>query len=271
MPSSDVAQLGGNASCQLARKLTVSLTASRKLNTTSELLDIMARPTTFSYHDGSHLVAEREVMRFYDVSVPISTELATYPGDPPVEIHQWMSLASGDSANLTRLNFGAHTGTHVDAPLHFIEHGKSVAEMDLETLIGEVQVIEIPDNAKIIDQKIVSQWCSPAWQRVLFKTRNSLFWNEDRSFRSDYTHLSPDGARKLVDNGVRLVGIDYLSIEKFQPSRFETHEILLSHGVVIIETLDLRAVPAGPFELICLPLKIAAEGAPARVVLRTLD
>ena len=211
----------------------------------------------------------------YDVSVPISARLPVYPGDPGIEIGQWLSLAAGDAANVSVLHFGAHTGTHVDAPAHFIPGAEKLQSMPLEVLIGEAHVVEVPDDVMEINDDIVAATCPAETKRVLFKTRNSNFWNDEPSqFRSDYTFISPDGVRRLVAEGVQLVGIDYLSVERFKPEHYETHEVLLSRRVVIIEGLDLRAVPAGLYELICLQLKIAdgsGDGAPARTILRTLD
>jgi arylformamidase len=213
-------------------------------------------------------------MRIYDVSVPISERTPTYPGDPGIEIQQWAAIESGDAANVTLLHFGAHTATHVDAPAHFIEGASKVDAMPLDALIGEARVVEIPSDVRAIDAKTLAAFDLSA-ARVLFKTRNSAFWDDQASgFRTDFTYIAPDAARALAQMNVRLVGIDYLSVEKFQPERFETHTALLSRGIVIIEGLDLRAVAAGTYELICLPLKIASgsgDGAPARAVLRTLD
>jgi len=214
-------------------------------------------------------------MHIYDVSVPISARTPTYPGDPGVDIRQWLSLADGDAANVSAICFGAHTGTHVDAPAHFIKDAPKVQSMDLHTLIGEVQVMEIPNGVISIEESHLENGFDADTKRILFKTRNSNFWSEaDGQFHADYTYISPAAAKKLVDHGMRLVGIDYLSVERFASENFETHEILLANGVVIIEGLDLRAVPAGVYELICLPLKIAGgsgDGAPARVVLRSLN
>lgn len=214
-------------------------------------------------------------MRIYDVSVPISARTPIYPGDPGIEIRQWSSLAEGDAANVSLLHFGAHTGTHVDAPAHFIAGAPKLQSLSLKILIGEAQVIEIPADVLAIDADLIGATCPLGARRVLFKTRNSRFWDEDGSqFRSDYTYISHEGARRLVADGVQLVGIDYLSVERFKPERHETHETLLSNGVVIIEGLNLKEVPAGTYELICLPLKIAdgsGDGAPARTILRTFD
>lgn len=208
-------------------------------------------------------------MPIYDLSVPISRELPTYPGDPSVEIRESLSFAKGDSANVSLLNFGAHTGTHVDAPAHFIEGAKKVELLDLEVLIGEAEVVEVPDDVRVIDEDFVKD-CRA--ERLLFKTRNSDLWSRD--FRTDFTYLDLPAAKRLVNNGVRLVGIDYLSIEKFGSKDHETHRALLSHDVIILEGLNLSAVPAGKYELICLPLRLRSalgDGAPARAVLRTLS
>jgi arylformamidase len=214
-------------------------------------------------------------MRIYDVSVPISAKMPVYPGDPGVEIRQWAELDAGDAANVSVLHFGAHTGTHVDAPAHFIAGAPKVDAMPLDALVGTARVIEMPDDVDAITASHLSAPSIEGIARIIFKTRNSAFWSDVESgFRRDFTYLAPDAARALVQSGVRLVGIDYLSVEKFQPERHETHEILLSNGVVIVEGLDLREVSPDDYELICLPLKIAegtGDGAPARAILRTLD
>jgi arylformamidase len=214
-------------------------------------------------------------MPIYDISVPISAATPTYPGDPGIEIRQWAALAGGDAANVSLLHFGAHTATHVDAPAHFIEGASRVDAMPLDALIGPAQVVLIPDDVDAITPSHLSGLDPNGSTRVLFKTRNSAFWsNPDGGFRQDFTYIAPDAASALVEQGVRLVGIDYLSVEKFKSERHETHLMLLSNGVVIIEGLDLREVGAGSYELICLPLKIAGgagDGAPARAVLRTLE
>ncbi|HYG09174.1 MAG TPA: cyclase family protein [Pyrinomonadaceae bacterium] len=213
-------------------------------------------------------------MPIYDISVAISPETTpTYPGDPGIEIVSWAALSRGDAANVTLLRLGAHTATHLDAPAHFIEHAPQLSALPLEVLIGEARVVELADDVQAIDASHVAAHVPEGTTRVLFKTRNSNFWHDDgKAFREDFTHLTRDGAHALNERGVRLVGIDYLSIEKFKSETFETHTTLLSAGVVIVEGLDLHEVAAGVYELICLPLKIAAgsgDGAPARAVLRT--
>jgi arylformamidase len=213
-------------------------------------------------------------MHIYDVSVPLSAKTPTYPGDPGIEISAWKSLANGDSANVSLIHLGAHTGTHVDAPSHFIKDAAGVDSLRLEVLIGEAQVIDVPNEVTVIDVSFVKEHCQSGSKRVLFKTRNSCFWGGDTPvFHTDFTYLDLGAAQHLVSQGARLVGIDYLSIEKFKSKNHEIHLALLSQGVVILEGLDLRQISAGLYELICLPLKIAGgngDGAPARVVLRTL-
>ncbi|MFN2514607.1 MAG: cyclase family protein [Pyrinomonadaceae bacterium] len=214
-------------------------------------------------------------MQIYDVSVPLSPATPTYPGDPGIEIKEWLTLANGDAANVSLLHFGLHSGTHVDAPAHFIEGGGKVESLPLQSLIGAAEVVEVPDDVKVITEGFVAANCDKNCQRILFKTRNSHFWNNpEQGFRADYTYIDHGAARRLVESGLKLVGIDYLSVEKFQSEKFETHHILLSSRVVILEGLDLREVAAGSYELICLPLKVAGgkgDGAPARTVLRTLN
>jgi arylformamidase len=215
-------------------------------------------------------------MSIFDISVPISqAQTPTYPGDPGIEIQSWAALDRGDAANVTMLHFGAHTGTHVDAPAHFLPDAPGVGSLSLDALNGAARVVVMDDDVRAIDVEHLRADELEGATRVLFKTRNSAFWEQlDGRFREDFTYITPAAARALVEQGVRLVGIDYLSVEKFQSEDFATHKTLLEKGVVILEGLDLRAVGAGVYELICLPLKIASgsgDGAPARAALRTLD
>jgi arylformamidase len=215
-------------------------------------------------------------MPIHDISVPIAPgETPTYPGDPGIKVGSWSAIARGDRANVSVLNFGAHTGTHIDAPSHFIEGAPGITSLPLDALVGPARVVEIPADADAVEERHVRPDSLQGATRVLFKTRNSAFWEDPRGqFREDYAYVEPAAARALVRAGVRLVGFDYLSVEQFGSEGFETHLALLSAGVVIVEGLDLRAVGAGLYELCCLPLKIASgsgDGAPARAVLRTLD
>lgn len=210
-------------------------------------------------------------MKIFDVTVAIGAQTPIYAGDPPATVESAKRLAAGDSANVSRLAFGAHTGTHVDAPNHFIEGTRKVDQLELKKLIGPCRVVRVPDEIVTIGPEHLGD--IEGIERVLFKTRNSAFWNE-AEFRSDFTHLSPAAADALTQNAVKLVGIDYLSIEKFRSGDHPVHKTLLAKEVVILEGLDLRKIEAGDYELICLPLKYIGgegDGAPARVVLRSLD
>jgi len=196
--------------------------------------------------------------------------MPVYEGDPSVEIKAWTALANGNSSNVSFLHLGAHTGTHVDAPAHFIEGARRIDALSLETLIGPARVIRVPDEMNEIGPDFLAGCDLEHVERLLFHTRNSNFWSE--GFRKDFTHLAPEGAEMLVGLGVKLVGTDYLSIEKFHSGHHRTHLALLSKNVVIVEGLNLSNVEAGDYELICLPLRIAegsGDGSPARAVLRS--
>jgi arylformamidase len=196
--------------------------------------------------------------------------MPVYEGDPSVEIKAWRALANGNSSNVSFLHLGAHTGTHVDAPAHFIEGARRIDALSLETLIGPARVIRVPDEMNEIGPDFLAGCDLEHVERVLFHTRNSNFWSE--GFRKDFTHLAPEGAEMLVGLGVKLVGTDYLSIEKFHSGHHRTHLALLSKNVVIVEGLNFSNVEAGDYELICLPLRIAegsGDGSPARAVLRS--
>lgn len=209
-------------------------------------------------------------MRIYDVTVAVSEIVPIYEGDPKVKIDVCLAIANGDVANVSQVCFGVHTATHVDAPNHFIEGTRRVHELDLYKLVGDCRVIELDENIMSIEPEHLENIENA--ERILFKTRNSNFWNEpEKGFRTDFTYISPEAAGKLVEMNVKLVGIDYLSVEKFGSKDFATHITLLEKEVVIIEGLDLREVPAGDYEMFCLPLKIeggTGDGAPARTILR---
>ncbi len=211
-------------------------------------------------------------MNIFDVSVSINEKLPVFDGDPVVEVVLKNSLQEGDDANVSQICMGVHTGTHVDSPNHFIENAKKVADLDLNTLIGRCLVFEIPREILAIEAEHVENILGV--ERVLFKTRNSSFWEDlEQGFRRDFTYITPEAAEVLVQNRVKLVGIDYLSVEAFDADSPETHLTLLRNDVIILEGLDLSSVNGGEYELISLPLKIAegaGDGAPSRTVLRTL-
>lgn len=208
----------------------------------------------------------------FDITVPISGEVPVYEGDPEAGIASVKRIADGSSANVSRLWFGAHTGTHVDAPNHFIDGSRRVDELDLEKLIGRCRVIRIPDNVDVIKTKHLGEVNGA--ERILFKTKNSAFWNEpEKGFRTDFTHLSPEAAHTLVAAGIKLIGIDYLSIERFHSPDHAVHFAFLEKEIVILEGLDLRNVEAGEYVLTCLPLKYVGgegDGSPARAILRQI-
>ena len=208
------------------------------------------------------------VQKLLDVSVPLAQGLTTYPGNPPFELQALKRIAEGGSSNVSRLVLGTHTGTHVDAPRHFFDDGPGVDALPLNLLIGRARVVEIGRRGAISADDLETAGLREDL-RVLFKTPNSRLWNSD-IFHEDYTHLSETGARYLVDQGVKVVGVDYLSIEQFKKPGAPAHKALLSNGVIIIEGLNLAEAEPGMYEMYCLPLRIAgADGAPARVVLKS--
>lgn len=208
-------------------------------------------------------------MEIFDVTVAISESVPVYAGDPPVRIRAVSSLAAGDTANVSEISFGVHTATHIDAPNHFIAGAAKVDQIDPAQLIGPCRVIELgPEIIEIRPEHLPD---SDNAERILFKTRNSEFWNSpEDGFRRDFTYLTLPAAEILVKRGVRLVGIDYLSIEKPGAEGHPVHKILLGNQIVILEGLDLRSIEAGEYEIICLPLKYSGgegDGAPARTLL----
>jgi arylformamidase len=207
------------------------------------------------------------VSRIYDISVPIHSGGLVYPGNPEVEITLQQAVAKGAGANVSSIRFGSHTGTHADAARHFFDDGQSVDRIPLERLIGPALLLSFPDDLRAISAADLRNHDLKGRTRILLRTRNSALLSQ-KEFVRDYTYLAPDGAQYLVDNGVELVGIDYLSIEQFHSGHHKTHRILLERSVVILEGLDLSVPAPGEYELICLPLRIeGCDGAPARAVL----
>lgn len=205
-------------------------------------------------------------MAIFDISIGIDENLPLWPGDPELRLHWAANIEQGDLVNLTELSMSIHTGTHIDAPLHFLPNGKPFDSLSLSVFVGEAQVVAIPQNVNLITVDILQDVCEINAARILFKTKNSQLW-ETSKFQQDYVALEASAAQWLVDLGVQLVGIDYLSIAPFKDPA-PTHEILLSNDVVIVESLDLRLVKPGIYTLICLPLKLVGrEAAPARAIL----
>ncbi len=205
--------------------------------------------------------------RIYDISVPIRSGGLVYPGNPEIEIMLQQAVAKGAGANVSSIRFGSHTGTHADAARHFFDDGQTVDKIPLERLIGPALLISFPDDVRAVSAGDLRKHKLKGQKRVLLRTRNSALLSQ-KEFVPDYTYLAPDGAQYLVDNGVELVGVDYLSIEQFHSGHHKTHRILLGRSVVILEGLDLSVPTPGEYELICLPLRIeGCDGAPARAVL----
>lgn len=205
-------------------------------------------------------------MKLYDITIPIASDMPVYPGDPQVSVERVESIEDGAANNLTRLSFGTHTGTHIDAPRHFIEKGTPVDQLSLEILMGRVLVEEISGVSEIT-REILARLPLRGHTRLIIKTDNSALWSRE-GFVERYAHLTEAGARYLVEQGLKLVGIDYLSIERFNGTG-NVHRVLLENNVVVLEGLNLHGVPEGEYELICLPLKIKnGDGAPARALLR---
>lgn len=201
-----------------------------------------------------------------DISVGLSSGMVHWPGDPPVKIKRVFNIDKGDICNVSRLNIGSHTGTHMDAPLHFLRQGKGLDQMPVNATIGLARVIEIKDKESIKVEELKAYKIRKG-ERLLFKTINSKFWKGNK-FKKNFIYISQDGARYLSDKKIRTVGIDYLSVGGFYKDSLETHHTLLKAGIWVIEGLDLSQVKAGRYDLVCLPLKIFnSDGAPARAVL----
>ncbi|MFC2038486.1 cyclase family protein [Chloroflexota bacterium] len=210
----------------------------------------------------------KENRPWIDVSISLEDGMVHWPGDPPVQIGRVKDMERGDAINLSAVSMGAHSGTHMDAPLHFIDKGNTIDRVPLEVVIGRVKVIEIKDLESIKPEEFTDSRINSG-DRVLFKTVNSPQVWQQREFAEDFVFLSDSAADFLVEHSVLLVGIDYLSVGGYRHGGSYVHNKLLSNGIWIIEGLDLSNVSSGEYEMVCLPLKIkGAEGAPARVALR---
>ena len=207
-------------------------------------------------------------MRTYDVTLTITPQMIVWPGDPPVIMEHTSSIASGDTANVSQISMSCHTGTHVDAPDHFLNNGKTVENLSLDLLVGRAYVLDLPDVNLITASILMDADIPPRTRRLLFKTKNSDLWARgNKEFQADFVGLSVDAAELLVDRNVKLVGVDYLSVAPFKMGK-PVHTILLNAGVVVIEGLDLSNVSQGRYTLHCLPLKLGgADGAPTRAIL----
>ena len=193
-----------------------------------------------------------------------------YEGDAPMKFDFLKDMRKGDNLTLSVFSMGAHSGTHIDAPMHFIADGIPIDQVALDPLMGAARVIDIADSVQAIDAAELNRHDWRGVKRVLFRTRSTLRgWMDSSQFHRDFAYIAPDAAQLLVDSGVVLVGVDYISAEQFGAPAPRTHQILLGRGIPIVEGLDLRPVQAGDYDVIVLPIKVAGhEGAPARAILR---
>lgn len=210
------------------------------------------------------------VTSWIDVSVTVRDGMPHWPDNPPIVLERVMELRRGDECNLSRLDMGVHTGTHVDSPVHFIPDGAGLDEMPLSATMGEARVVEIHDPHEITASELQQHELQPG-ERVLFRTANSPRCWQSSTFVEDFVHITEQSAGYLAERGVRTVGVDYLSVGGYRSDGASVHRTLLEAGIWIIEGLNLSAVTAGRYELICLPVKLhGSDGGPARAILRPL-
>jgi arylformamidase len=208
--------------------------------------------------------------RFIDISLGIGPDLLTWPTDPGIEITPSKRIAKGDGSNVSELKLGTHTGTHVDPPFHFVDGAPTIDKVSVEQLVGPARVADLRGfEGSVGPDEFEALKVPDDTTRLLLKTDNSEIWRQRKpSFPDKYVNVSPKGAAWLVDNGIVLIGVDFLSIEEAHAAEHPTHKTLLEAGVVIVEGLNLGDVEPGDYELMCLPLKIVdGDGAPARAVL----
>jgi arylformamidase len=203
----------------------------------------------------------------FDISMPIRPSMPTFPGDPPTAIDSLRSIALGDPYNLSVLSMGTHSGTHVDSPSHFLAGGVSIDQLDLGLLNGPCRVVSVPAGRSSVFPSDL-EGVPPGTQRLLFRTANSERWERGEGYFSDFVDLSPAAAAEVLRRGVRLVGIDALSIEADPTVTFPVHRALLSQAVVILEGLVMANVRGVDHSLRCLPPRIdGGDGGPCRAIL----
>lgn len=209
--------------------------------------------------------------QWIDVTATLdSATTPVYPGNAPLHFTFLQDLRRGDGVTLSAYSLGAHSGTHVDAPMHFIADGAPIDKVALAALMGPARVIQIPDSVQAIDAAELNRHQWRGAERILFRTRSTTYgWMHSPVFHKDFAYIAPDAAQLIADAGVKLVGVDYLSAERFGAPAARTHQILLGRGIPIVEGLDLSEAPAGDYDLIVLPIKVGGhEAAPARAILR---
>lgn len=208
-----------------------------------------------------------EKSEWIDISVTIKSGMAHWPNDPSVSIRRTKNMGAGDKDNVSFIKMGSHTGTHMDAPLHFIKNGKGLDKMPLDAAIGPARVLAIRDRHRVEAGELKTYSIKPG-ERIIFKTKSSSFWKTN-AFQKDFVYISQEAADYLSGAGVSVVGVDYLSVGGYHKDGAQTHKILLKAGIWVIEGLNLYGIKPGDYDLICLPLKILnSDGAPARAIIR---
>ena len=213
------------------------------------------------------------MLNIIDITLPISPALPVWEGDPPIMLERVADMNAGAPCNISRLDCGVHTGTHIDAPLHFVANGTSVEQLDLDRFVGKCHVIELTGDGRITASELESAMIPADCHRLLLKTTNSALWlKRPLTFEHEFRALDHTAAQWCVDRGVKLIGVDYLSVESYHADVGNpTHKILLQAEIGIIEGLNLNDVVSGEYRLVCLPLKlVGSDGAPARVILELL-
>lgn len=210
-------------------------------------------------------------MNIIDITIPLSERTPVWEGDKGVSIDRVAKIEEGSDFNVSRIELGVHAGTHIDGPFHVIDEGNTVDQIPLEILIGKVQVVQVASEYDVINEKCLKELdLDPTINRILFKTSNSNYWENDLyAFNKEFVALNTGGAQYLADHGIRLVGVDYFSVSAFD-DLIPPHVILLERGIILLENIDLRQVVPGIYTLICLPIKlIGTDGAPVRAILMT--
>jgi len=216
---------------------------------------------------------QRDKKMLIDISLPLTNDFPVWPGDPKINISTISSMDKGDTCNVSYMKMGVHAGTHIDAPHHFMNNNITVEKLSLDTLVGVVYVVEITEEPKVINNKVLQNSTIPKGiDRLIIKTENSKLWNlKHTTFNKNFVAIDKSGAEWIVKRGIKLVGVDYLSVAPFEDG-IPTHQILLGAQVIIVEGLNLSAIDGGYYELFCLPLKIpGCDGSPARAVLKQLN
>lgn len=204
--------------------------------------------------------------KYYDLSVNISENLVTFPGDPQYQFEDINSLGQGSKFNLRRIHLGNHTGTHIDFPSHVIKGGKSSNDFPISTLIGNGVIILVPSNMPSITKDFIQKQLILKDDFVFFKTANSQF-SKNKKFIKNYVYIEPDAAEEILSKQVKIIGIDYISVDKYEAEDLPVHRILLASNILIVEGLELNDVPNGRCKIYIMPLKIdQMDGLPARVI-----